>query len=213
VWPSLCFPVLWGDNRGFSVGEGRGSRARINQTFLLDTDDPSRGWRNRLETWSDKSHSFGRVRTAKPKDGFRGVKERGNTFSWTMNYWGGHPFEGPSPDIDVFSSFTVTEDVQGGFLDVTAQITGDNYPATEAFVKDKKGTAVFIGVSAAPALGPLGPFPYLYSPTATNERITAQVRIMINSSGEFTGVQYRGKVITVGEWNRMHTSQKAVKGN
>jgi hypothetical protein len=120
-----------------------------------------------------------------------------------------NPDGGPSADIDVETQLHVgVSSSPGGsqVLSINGEIRGDKFPSAEAFVKDAKGTAVFLGVSPA-GYGPTtGPFLALPG----NNRLpmmNVSVQIVTNSKGLFTGVMENGKVISIDSWNAKFKNQ------
>lgn len=109
-----------------------------------------------------------------------------------------------SPDIDVHVSLTtVTKDLRDGthLLTITGQMTGDQFPAAEAFV-DIRGTRVFLGVSPArydPELN--GPFAALFGDRQA-PMATLFAQLIVNEYGEVMGVWKRGRAVDVDAYNR-----------
>jgi hypothetical protein len=116
---------------------------------------------------------------------------------------------GASPDIDVHTNLkiTVAKGQKGTeVLYIAGGVMGDNFPSAEAFVKDKKGNAVFLGVSPA-GYGPnTGPFLALWG---DNRRPMIAIRTQIvTRNGVFIGVMQNGKMISISEWNKQFERQK-----
>jgi hypothetical protein len=173
--------------------------SRIQQKFTLETDNErSEFLLSGFKTWSNVSYQpfFGFAQCV-PTWGYSCVERNGNTFSWWTSYAGSNPLI-PGPEIDVHSQFEVTEDRKNGTLDIAAKIVGDGYPSAEAFVKDSKGQAVFLGIfhyqgSVATSLW------------GTNERdmIKANFQILIDKDGNFSGVKMNGKQFSIEQWNAL----------
>lgn len=54
-----------------------------------------------------------------------------------------------TPNIDIFTDITIKQTKKSDgivTLLVSGKLTGDNFPCTEAFITDAKGTSVFLGV-------------------------------------------------------------------
>lgn len=200
-----------GDNRGYSTAAGKGEggsvTSRVQQTFTVD---PSAGTLTGQRTWSDKSHHpwFG-DKTATPSgstDVTYGCGSVTNSATIKANMAGANPLAPGSPDIDVKSAITITENKSKGILSVDASMQGDKFPAAEMFIGDSKGQQVMI--IASPYQGN----PYESLP-GNNDRSmgAAQFNITINGKGEFTGVVTgSGKTAvtyTIADWNKMMTSK------
>ena len=105
--------------------------------------------------------------------------------------------ESCTPAIDVQATISVSEIAKTGQVAVSANITGDRFPATESFIADQKGNKVFIvGANAygSPESGLPG-----------NPKLpVASANLLINTDrkGTFTGVVYQGKTYSVGDWNK-----------
>ena len=59
-----------------------------------------------------------------------------------------------SPDIDVKTNFSLTENKSAGTLGVSVSQKGDAFPSAETMIGDAKGNMLMI-VSASPKLGHL----------------------------------------------------------
>ena len=135
----------------------------------------------------------------------------------------GTPLENlQSPDIDVHSRFSVTtggKDNNGNeFLTIQGTITGDGFPAAEAFVADAEGNKVFMGVSPA-RYGPnVGPFAALW---ADRQEFMAnlQVTVAVDKNGVFQGVYQTtwkdGKPVStymsIADWNKQFENTNTSK--
>lgn len=140
-----------GDGRGYSnvpsYPSGAGPTARAHQIINFDTDKTQ----ITVQAWSSptyKEKEPNKVKTAHPAINFEGgftVKNEGDskTFSFGTHSTAKNPLSpGPqsmTPGIDVFTDFTITENKKQGTLTVSGQLTGDNYPSTEAFISDPAG--------------------------------------------------------------------------
>jgi RHS repeat-associated protein len=201
-----------GDNRGYSVDES--STARVRQTIDFDTDKTSLAVSARSDpSWHTLIPSD--VRTEHPRSSVLSplaVGRDGNsrTFAFQTWYGGSNPF---APDflketlnIDVLASFNVVENKTAGFLNISAALTGDNFPATEAYITDPSGQSVFIGIGFHQGAyegvdNNRAPFKYL--PGVNNLQISKlDLRINLDNKGNFTNVMYRNKGFTITQWNR-----------
>jgi RHS repeat-associated protein len=189
-----------GDNRGFSTDTN--ATARIHQRFTLETDD---GTLYNRATWSSPSQwILGGPETETPRGSFSSVSQDGNSFSFSTSYAGQNPLTPRccTPDLDVSSSFGITEDKKSGILSISAAMAGDKFPSAESFVVDPSGKAVFIGVSQK-GFHPVTDLP------GDNARpmINSSFGIRLDKAGNFTGVIYNGKDYSIEQWNRMHSEQ------
>jgi RHS repeat-associated protein len=120
------------------------------------------------------------------------------------------PDGGPTWDIDVHTDVNATVSAYGDngnqMLTIAGDISGDKFPSAEAFVKDAKGNAVFLGVSAA-GYGPnKGPFIAL---AGDNNRPMMKIdtQIITNKDGVFIGVMQGKKMISIEDWNKQFEKQ------
>lgn len=137
-----------GDNRGFTTSAG--ATARVHQRINFDTDKTSAT----VIAWSSPSAhianpSFQR-REVPDIEFTKDLKISGEgsskTFDFGTHHAGSNPLTPGAPAIDVFSSFSITEDKEKGFLNITGRLTGDNFPSTETFITDPAGNSVFLGI-------------------------------------------------------------------
>jgi RHS repeat-associated protein len=116
-----------------------------------------------------------------------------------------------SPNIDLHSEFQIfTSEGSDGdqILTITGRMSGDGFPAAEAFV-DIGGIKVFIG--AAPAkFGPnIGPFAALFGDS--NDRMANLFgQFHVDKEGKLLGViDYDGSMISVEDWNKRFEEKSA----
>jgi RHS repeat-associated protein len=113
------------------------------------------------------------------------------------------PFELAS-DIDVHANLniSVSQGKDGNeILTLSGNITGDRFPAAEAFVKDAQGNAVFLGVSK-PGAGPtIGPYKMLPG-DPQRPMFKVNVSIIVNAKGQFVGVLVNGRQMSIADWNK-----------
>jgi RHS repeat-associated protein len=201
-----------GDNRGYSTRTSVSSR--VTQNIAFDTD---------LTTVQETARSDPSWLVVNPSDQRTAVPESqvtnplrisrsGDTRTFAFGTWygGGNPFvplPGVITQIDVFASFTIVENQKARTLDINAVLVGDNFPATEAFISDPSGQAVFIGVGFYENdLGKdAGPARYLLG---QNQRPISNMSLQIglDSKGNFSSVRYAGRSYTLAQWNRLFTS-------
>ena len=201
-----------GDNRGYStllsqneVADGQPyATSRVQQSFILDTDKKDY---SELQTWSDPSRHpiFGEKRE-QPRGSISNFEvtknsEGNDIVSFSATMAGKNPLV-PSPDIDVTTNFSITENKKNGILHVAASMQGDRFPAAEVIIGDTKGQQVLIGVS------PVDGNPYKSLP-GDNKRpmMTSSMIIRINDKGEFQNISQGGKIYSLEAWNNLMKSQ------
>ncbi len=191
-----------GDNRGYSTSQN--TSARVHQRINFDTEKSSLS----TKTWSSPTwHSAapGFKRTAKPDGGivegsFK-IKNSGESknFEFKTNYAGANPLTPGAPDINVFSSLSITENKEKGMLQITGKLTGDNFPSTEAFVTDPSGQSVFLGVGFYEG----SPFTSLWGKNEDRKITGFSLIINIDGEGNFTGITAHGKTYSLADWNKL----------
>ncbi|UKB84404.1 hypothetical protein LF887_01775 [Chryseobacterium sp. MEBOG06] len=193
-----------GENRGYTTSLS--ATSRLSQSYIMD---PSTHKYTNLVTKSDPSHHpiFG-TKTASDDKGsvsdfiYKVNKDGSNTISWTSTMAGHNPLIPLSPNINVKTKFSLTENTKTGTLDIMAQQFGDRFPAAETFIQDTKGNALFIGVS------PYDGNPYTSLPGEDNDRsmMTANFSVNIDKNGVFTGIKMGKTIFSIQEWNTMMQS-------
>jgi hypothetical protein len=188
-----------GANRGFTTSSN--ATARVHQKINFDTDKTTLT----TSAWSSpSSHRFlpGSA-TATPSVGFTGdytIANKGDskTFDFGTHVAASNPMVPGSPPIDVFSSFSITENKKAGTLDISGKLTGDNFPSTEAFVSDPSGQNLFIGVGYYEG----SPFSSL---SGENKRDVSSFDFSVTTDkkGNFTGVKMGDKSYSLADWNKM----------
>ena len=206
--PDLTFGGgFLGDNRGYSNDPN--SSARIAQRFTFDpsTEQASnRGFANNFSM-----HPAGIVATkgawgfgkATPSETHFNVSGENGSYEISTGYAGANSLISlVSPDIDVHSNFSISENLEKGILSINASITGDHFPSSEAFVVDQSGkNSVFIGVSGLGKGSLMNLFGDNY-----RDMSSANFNINIDGDGNFTGVSVGEKSFTIGEWNTQFQS-------
>ena len=204
-----------GDGRGYSTGN---VSARVHQKINFDTDKTTIN----TSAWSSpSSHSLNPnyKKTATPSVNFTGdftINQNGDNkkFGFGSHVAEANPLTPPgSPNIDIFSNFSVTENKKAGTLNVSGSLTGDNFPSTEAFMTDPKGNNVFIGVGqiAAGVDANTGPFTELPGENSTNPITSFNITISTDKKGNFTGVTEGKTTYSIADWNKRFTSQPTQK--
>lgn len=185
-----------GSNRGFTTSST--ATARVHQRINFDTDKTQLS----VSAWSSRSSHrlLPGTLTGRPSVSIGTFSITNNsdskTFDFDTHSAGSNPYIAGSPPINVFSSFSITE--SDGLLSVSGELKGDNFPSTEAFITDPKGSNVFIGVGFYEG----SPFSSL---EGENKRdITSfSFGITTDKKGNFTGVQYNGTDYSISDWNKM----------
>jgi RHS repeat-associated protein len=190
-----------GDNRGYSTASNASSR--LAQSFTVDPSTHS--YSGGKASSSPSSHPLLETATATDDKGSisnfatKTNKDGSNTVSFTASMAGHNPivanFGIPTPDINVKTDFTMTENVKAGTLDINAVQTGDAFPSAETLIGDTKGNQLFIGVS--PANG--GPYTSLRGDNNNRAMMSTNFTVKTDNKGVFTGVQQGDKTYTPGE--------------
>jgi hypothetical protein len=136
-----------GDNSGYTTSST--ATARSHQIINFDTDKRS----ITTNMWSSptfKANDPKGAKTATPSVEFDknlsvSQKDGAKTFTFGTHSMAANPKTPPgTPNIDVFSDFSITS--KSSSLSISGKLTGDNFPSTEAFISDKSGANVFLGV-------------------------------------------------------------------
>lgn len=205
-----------GDDRGYSTGD---VTARVHQKINFDTD------KTQIKTTAWSSPSFRtsdphNQKTATPEVKFEGdftIKQNGDnkTFGFGTHVAAGNPLtpQALTPNIDIFSNFSITENKKAGILNISGKLTGDNFPSTEAFISDPSGQNVFIGVGQIGAgVGQnTGPFTELPGENSTRPITDFNFSITTDKKGNFTGVKQGDKTFSIGDWNKQFTEKPTQK--
>lgn len=204
-----------GDNRGYSTSTS--ATARVHQQINFDTDKTGISAR----AWSSptfRTNNPNDAKTAKSTVEFTdnlSINNSGSSknFKFGTHSAGSNPDVKGSPDIDVFSKFSITSDTKTGSLNISGSLTGDNFPSTEAFISDPSGKSIFLGIGqigsdVSKNWGPLTELPFSNS----NNPITSfDITITTDNKGNFTGIQYGGANYSITDWNKKFTSQTPQK--
>ena len=188
-----------GNNRGFSTSYAQ--TARASQIVFFDTD---KGKPNTFN-WSNKSyHPLAGEDRAIPRGGV-------SSFASSMGSNGEKKFEFESslaaanpltpkgtPDINIFSNFSIVEDKKKGSLSITGNLSGDNFPSTEAFISDPSGQSAFLGVGFYEG----NPYTSLRGENKDNPITQFNITISTDKKGNFTGVNFNGQNFSISDWNK-----------
>jgi hypothetical protein len=201
-----------GDERGYSTKPDLSSK--VTQSIAFDTD------KGTIRT-SAYSHPSWRVanpedkRTRTPRVQITSqvsikASSDSESFSFSTWYGGSNPFVWYAPavatEIDVFASFNIVENKKAGTLDITANLTGDNFPSTEAYITDPSGQSVFIGIGFYQGNNK-ETAPVNYLPFQNQRSISSlSLRILIDGRGNFSYVKYQGNRYTLDQWNGRFTA-------
>ncbi|MEM9446877.1 MAG: RHS repeat-associated core domain-containing protein, partial [Verrucomicrobiota bacterium] len=203
-----------GDNRGFSNNPSASARIAQRFTFNPNTGQSSnRGFDNNfsMHPAGFVASSTGQVPLPfsmvigheNPNETHFDVTGENGSYNISTGYKGANPLTPGflTPDINVHSNFSITEDLDNGVLSIGANITGDNFPNAEAFLVDQSGNSAFIGVSSLSGS-------VLQSLWGDNyrEMINANFNINIDNNGNFTGISVGDQNFTLEEWNLQFTS-------
>ena len=192
-----------GDNRGYSTSTDSRTTSRVQQQFTLETDD---GSISGASTWSNSTdHPAwpGDPKTATPSGSVSATTNGDGNFGVSAEYAGSNPLMfGAAPDINVFSNFSISENRDNGTLSISGKLTGDNFPSTEAFIKDASGASVFLGVGFYEG----SPFTSLFGENKDKNITSFNITLTVDKNGNFTGVNAGGKNYTIAQWNKLFTN-------
>ncbi|MBP6756491.1 MAG: hypothetical protein KA210_10100, partial [Bacteroidia bacterium] len=196
-----------GDSRGFSTNANETSR--LSHSYVMNTDNHT--YINNGASSSTSSHPLLGSATAKDDSGkisnatYTTNKDGSTTTSWTSTMAGHNPLL-PSPNINVTTDFSLTENKAAGTLGVSVSQKGDAFPAAETMIGDTDGNTLMIGVS--PAVGN----PYISLPGEENNRpmMSSNFTVTMDGKGVFTGVKQGDKTYSVGDWNKMMQATPAI---
>ncbi|RCR65966.1 hypothetical protein DUE52_29550 [Larkinella punicea] len=196
-----------GDGRGYSTSSS--ATARMHQRINFDTDKSSistKAWSSPTYMALDPSNAKTATPSVEFTKGFS-ISEKGDskTFRFATSAAAANPkTPAGTPDINVFSDFSVTENKKAGTLSISGKLTGDNFPSTEAFVTDPSGNNLFLGVGQIDAgVGRnTGPFTELPGENSTNSITNFNLTITTDKKGNFTGVKSGGTTYSIPDWNK-----------
>jgi hypothetical protein len=188
-----------GDDRGYSTEAD--VSARVHQQIHFDTDITTIS----ASAWSDPTYhrlipSFQRTAVPDNQISTLTTSENGGsrTFSFNAHYAGANPLTPGAPTIDVFSGITIVEDRQSRTLTVSGRLTGDNFPATEAFISDPIGQSVFLDIGYYDG----SPYTSLWGENSGRGIADFGVTISLDEQGNFTSILYGKQQFSLAEWNK-----------
>ncbi|WP_372474858.1 RHS repeat domain-containing protein [Capnocytophaga sp. ARDL2] len=190
-----------GDNRGFSLD--RNASSRIHHRVVADPQAGTVTYsgRGRNGTYSDPSHHPTQGVATDVPDGYIGkVRSGNNSISFETGYNGKNPLaSGPTPEIDVDAKIKLTQN--GDILNINAQVAGDNFPNTEAFIEDPSGQKLFIGVDVRASGQDKVPTD-LFGP-ATEHIMDVNLNVKTDTNtGNFISVQQGENWINIQDYNK-----------
>jgi len=124
-----------------------------------------------------------------------------------------------SPDIDVHTNLSIVSggnDMNGNeILSIAGWLSGDGFPAAEAFVSDAKGNKAFLGVGAAQYGPNNGPFLHLWG-DGNKKMADLGVTLAVDKNGIFQGVYQTTKkdgktttsYVSLADWNKQFENKK-----
>jgi hypothetical protein len=207
-----------GDNRGYTTDWD--ATSRIHSTVTIDADDQIAIGPGDVDAHSDPSvhHAIPFYRPTETPDVTllsQSVDHDGDVS--TINFETRHSGEdavpripiidmNPSPTLDVNTNLQIVSDREANTLTITGEITGDDFPATEVFINDNNGQAVFVATGKPP--GVATPIANLLDFGVWDRQI-ADVSTTINTDeqGNFLSVESGGRNYTIDEWNREFESR------
>jgi RHS repeat-associated protein len=186
-----------GDNRGYTTNN---TTARVTQKLLFDTDKSTLS----SQAWSSMSHHplFGEGR-AMPRQNLAFASSTEGDSKWfgiRSDVASANPLT-PSgtPDINIFSALSITENKKAGTLSIDGRLTGDNFPSTEAFISDPSGKSVFLGIGFFEG----NPLKSLPGQNKDNSITNFSLTLTTDKKGNFTGVQVGDQKYSIDDWNKM----------
>ncbi len=195
--------VFAGDDRGFSTD--RDVTARIRAGAVLQPQGDGTLDLQRFGGRSDQTTFLptGTTETEVPEVTAHIIdNDRGFT-DLTLDYSGADPLVAIAPEVNSHSTFSLRD--QDGVLSVRAQVSADDFPNAEAFLRDGAGNAVFVGVhtpdrndNVESLIG-----------GADTELIDVSFEVLHDECGNFTGVMQQGEVFTIEQWNAQFEERSA----
>jgi RHS repeat-associated protein len=202
--------IFRGDGRYRKFSTSLNARSKISPTTAIETawwglDSRSQG------SWSRDilgGRGPGRYSWARDEASLVSV---GQSAALQTHVWGRNSLVEFSPDIDVRTNLSISvskADPNTGnqLLTITGTMSGDNFPASEAFVTDGNGTSVFLGVAPAQGGPLLGPFNLIGDKQATAAQVGVQ--IVVDKNGNFIGVTLGGYTMSIETWNATYQVAK-----
>ncbi|WP_372472510.1 RHS repeat-associated core domain-containing protein [Capnocytophaga sp. ARDL2] len=203
TWNGLGYS---GDNRGFSLNSTASSRIHHRVVADPQKGTVSYSGRGRGGTYSDPSHHPTQGVATDVPNGYIGrVRSGNNSVSFETGYEGKNPLaSGPISYIDVDAIISLSQN--GDILNINAQVAGDNFPNTEAFITDPSGQKLFIGTDVR-AAGQDDMPTILFEP-ATEHIMNVNMNVKTDpKTGNFISVQKGDDWISVQDYNKQYLNK------
>ncbi|MBL4707070.1 MAG: hypothetical protein JKY48_01330, partial [Flavobacteriales bacterium] len=187
------------DGRGYSSASNPSSR--IEHSFTID---PSAQTYSQNYLRSDQTITDdGRSLTGMPRGGVDPSFSGNGKASFTQEFEGNNPFGWYTPDIEVESSFNLTENAKAGTLSIIGNGSSKRFPATEMLIGDAKGNNLFLGVGAAKGN------PANLITALVKEIFNTGITVNIDKEGTFQSVLFKDQEYSISDWNSQFESQDA----
>jgi hypothetical protein len=131
------------------------------------------------------------------------VSSSGNQLTIQQDYAAAMPLANLAPDIDVHHRATLTTTPRSGAnytLNVTGQLSGDQFPSAEVIVVDSAGQSVLVHTYATPHGPAYGPMVSLTG-DSNDPMGSYNVSINVDAQGHFTSVQGASGPISIRDFN------------
>lgn len=210
-----------GDNRGFSTDPDVTSR--IHSTITLDTTNPNTIHDPDIVSAESDPSVYHVTPFLRPEEtpsvdlfgaqyGSQDGSDR-STIDVSTKHSGkdaygeylGFGIGNPAPAIDVHTNLNIVDDRHDQTLTITGELTGDNFPATEAFITDPSGQSVFLATGGPPAIAT--PFINLMG---DRQRPITDISVTFNTdeNGNFVSVADGDRTYSLDEWNEQFTAEQ-----
>ena len=215
-----------GANRRFSVDTNKTYRIRAETKMFAANDGKDFDWSNTIASDATTSTNYlfyeystkspGYIRDPRTGEYLPGSytqeglaadyhlygNDRAAMIDWDYN---------PVPDIDVHPGIHIDFDPQGSrdkvLMHVVGDVTGDQFPSVEAYITDRDGNGVMLGVFQ-PCKGD-GPLTNLWLDKRL-PMIDIDVTVVVEN-GVFKGVQKNGGVVSLKEHNSYYENLPTTK--
>jgi len=207
------------DDRGFSLSEA--SRSRVHSRVVVHGGED--GFSDRIDegAYSDRTFNpwLGKgpiINTAEPRLQATVTASDDDGVALAMHHAAADPLTPPgTPDVDVHSAVAIRR-TSPEHLTVDFRIAGDGFPATEAFISDHEGNALFLGTQSIEeiplplGLGDIDGLLTLYG-NADRMVMEGSLTVLTRPDGTFRGVEHGGQKYTLEEWNQRFEGQPALR--
>lgn len=198
------------DNRGFSLAEG--SRSRLHSRVVVHEGE--QGFSDRIDegAYCDRTynpHLFkGPIAgTADPTIDARVTASDDDGVAVAMQSAAADPLTPPgTPYVDVHTAVSVRR-TSPEHVQVEFRIAGDGFPATEAFIADHEGNALFLGTRG---IDEGQEVLELYG-GPEQVMIEGSLTVLTNPDGTFRGVEADGRKYGLAEWNARFEGEPALR--